>query len=428
MFTSLGPRVTRALLFALALAACGGDDGDDDTPGDDDAATGADAAPTPDGGAAADAEPPPACPREPAAADRVRKVVVSHPYDGRGAPATVYEVLDLDPAGAITRPGVTFDMGRAYLGEIVFTPDGEVGMLAQDDGTIGVFRFDDAGLPEVVDAAYDADGADGFYAHRIVVDPDGQGAYVLSSQWRENGGGIYRVAIGCDGTLAFEGLSVPSQLPYTLSLAGTDGLGLVAAADLLDSPAGDDVHMVRWNGDQAELVTSADAFPDDDYIVGSAALTADGQYLLVGDNNQFYVDPEMQNRIAVVAVGGGELTPVQVLSPLLDPYAIVTSPFGGAAIAVSGFGDAIFELRYDPGDAASPFEIAGELSYEGAPPALPAAAVLIDRGALRGRVLVAENVGVRQIAFGEDGTVTDLGATSFGDGLVEVVGALGVQP
>jgi hypothetical protein len=43
-------------------------------------------------------------------------------------------------------------------------------------------------------------------------------------------------------------------------------------------------------------------------------------------------------------------------------------------------------------------------------------------------VLIAENVGVRQIKFAAGATVTDLGMFGFGSGLDNISGAIGVQP
>jgi len=42
-------------------------------------------------------------------------------------------------------------------------------------------------------------------------------------------------------------------------------------------------------------------------------------------------------------------------------------------------------------------------------------------------VLVSENVGVHRVQFSAGG-VQDLGATTYGDGLENIVGAIGVQP
>src|SRR6185295_3490683 len=115
------------------------------------------------------------------------------------------------------------------------------------------------------------------------------------------------------------------------------------------------------------------------------------------------------------------------LMPIDDPIAIVASPFDDAALVASGFGNAFFALDYDP-DAAEPFAVRGELAYQGAPPQLPGGAVRVDRGALAGRVLVAENLGVRQVSFEGGGVITDLGLTSLGSGSESIVGAIGVQP
>ena len=68
------------------------------------------------------------CPRLPKPANRPRKLVISHPYAANANPANTYEVVDLTTDGAITFPDVSFDMGRTTFGEIVFTPDGEVGL------------------------------------------------------------------------------------------------------------------------------------------------------------------------------------------------------------------------------------------------------------------------------------------------------------
>src|SRR5690606_34284173 len=216
----------------------------------------------------------------------------------------------------------------------------------------------------------------------------------------------------------------PGKLPYALSFAG-DGRALVAATDLLDgSTPGADVHLVDLAG--SAVLAGADAFPDDEQIVASAALTAGGRHLLVGDNNQYYSTEGMTNRVAVVRIDGDALSPVQTLAPIEDPVAIVASPDDDAALVVSGFGDAILELAYQP-DAAEPLALLGEVDYAGPAPQLPASAALIDRGALRGRVLVAELLGVRQLAFGPGG-VTDLGLTELGSDTGDIVGVIGVAP
>ena len=247
----------RVLLSGLFLVACGGGGGGGDD--DDDMV---DAAGDPVDGAAPDAG---GCGRTARPADGPRKVVVSAPYGDGGAAATSYRVLDLTAAGELSDSGASFQMGRAFDGEIAFTPDGAVGIVAQDDGTLGVFRFDDSGAAEVVHAAFAGD----FYAARVVMDPGGDVAYVIDTQWRENGGGIYRVAIGCDGTLTELGLWFASKLPANLLL--TSGARAVVPAVDWDGQIGEglDVHLLGWD-EEPDWYAGADAFGDDEAIVAGS--------------------------------------------------------------------------------------------------------------------------------------------------------------
>lgn len=387
-----------AALIALSAAGCGGGDDPSNTPD----------------AAAPDA--PAGCARAPAAADRARSVVVSHPYDAAGAKAGVYEVLALSETGMLSRPGRTFEMGRASSGSIAFTPDGEVGLVALEDGKLGVFRLDAAGVPSVVHAAFEGS----FYASRVVVEPRGDRALVLDGNWRENGGGIYRVTIGCDGTLTEIGLVAPAKLPA--AIAFTADRAIVAATDIMDSAtAGHDVHLLRWADDAPAAIAGSDAFGDDLQIVGGAALTADGATFLVGDTSQFSGVP---NRVAAVTVTATGLAQGDVV-PVEDPAAIATSPFGDVAIVASAFGDAIFILDTAP---AGGWRVRGEVAYSGGAPQIPADLAAIDRGALRGHVFVAENVSVRHLAFRDTGAVDDLGSLAFGAGLENIAGAIGVTP
>jgi hypothetical protein len=360
------------------------------------------------------------CPRLPGPDDRPRMVVVSRPYDASGTESPRYEVLVLSEGGEISSTGNTFELVRAYMGLIAFTPDGEVGVVAGDDGTLGAFKLDASGSPEVMNVGLDP----GDMASSVVMDPSGERVYVLSSQWEMHGGGIYSVAVECDGSLTPEGQVAPSQLPYTLTfLPGSPLRAVTAAETILTSTAGHDAHLLLW-GSPPSYVGGADAFSDDEQIVSTAGVTPDGRYVLIGDNGMFS-DP---NRVSVVEVLEDGLRYVQTLAPLEDPMAIMVSPFENAALAVSGFGNAIFAIGYDPDNASAPFTLGLELDYEGSRPALPAGAVMVDRGSLRGRVLVAENVSVRQVQFNPDGTITDLGATSIGSGMESMVGVIGMQP
>ena len=395
----------RTLVLALLLAACGDDSAIPVTPD----APSPDAAPMADAGADAGAQ---SCNRQPQAADRVRRVVVSHPYDAAGNTTSDWEVLALSADGTLAASGTVFQMGRATDGVIAMTPDGEIGLAAQEDGSLGVFRLDPDGTPHVVAAKMTGS----FYAMRVIMDGSGDFAWVLDTQWRNNGGGIYRVRIGCDGTPSDEGLWQMSKLPADLERHGDRWI--VQATDFLASAAGDDVFLVDPAG--PSIAASAQSFGDDQAIVSAATLSSDGQYLLIADNNEFSGIP---NRIAVVGVGGNSLTHLQVVTPVQDPVALIPSPFDDAILVASGYGNAMFVLPPQTSTTA-PYGAPRELTYQGGRPQLPGAAVQITRGGLRGRVLVAEVAGVRQVQLAAGAQATDLGATA----MATAPGALGVTP
>jgi hypothetical protein len=407
------------LALLLLLTACSDDDARPDAaPAPLDAAL-------PDAPVAvADAALPDAgslCPRLPAPADRARKVVVSHPYDSGGAQAGVYEVLDLAADGTLTRPGVTFSMGRSTYGEIVFTPDGEVGLVATEDGAVAVFRFDAGGAPIVVHEGF-AD--DSFYAARVVMDPSGERAYVVDSQWAEYGGGVHSVAIGCDGSLTLEGQRVSAKLAYAFALLG-DGRAAMVGLELPGAAAGDDVNLLSWGEEPARLA-SVDAWGDDAAIVADGQLTADGAYFLLADNSAF---SGSGGRLAAVEITEGGLRAAQVLDiadSAADPAVLVPSPFADAALVLGCMDDAILAVSYDPASAAAPLTLTGKLALGGVQ--LPCAAAMVVRGGLTGRVLIAENTAVRQLAFAAGGAIEQVGLLSLGSGYPSITGAIGLQP
>jgi hypothetical protein len=351
--------------------------------------------------------------REPGAADRVRHVVISHPYTADSMKSNAWEVLDLSATGELSRPNKAFEMGRAYIGEVAFTRDGAIGIAPQEYGTLGIFKLDAAGTPTVLHAAFKGS----FYAARVVVAPDDR-IFVLDNQWRENGGGIYELSIDCDDTVKDLGLVAAAKLPAALEITAS-GEWIVAARDIASSPAGADVHVASPNA--ASIVASGDAFADDMQIVGGATLTNDGSAFLVGDTSQYGDSP---NRVAVVPVSGTSLGTPYMIPNVEDPLALYAHPFADKVLVVSGFGDAMFQLTKTAGMWTS----SGELTYVGGKPQLPGGAVMIERGALRGLVLVAENEGVRRVEMFASGTIVDRGNYSLGTGLPNATGAIGVTP
>ncbi|MCD6497827.1 MAG: hypothetical protein J7M25_05910 [Deltaproteobacteria bacterium] len=362
------------------------------------------------------------CHSDPGPGNKERFIVVSHPFTANGQDSSEYETATLAKDGTVAFTGNQFQMGKSSDARIVFTPDGKVGIVPQIDGTLGAFTIDESGQVQVTHAAFSGS----FYASSLVMDPTGDRVYLLDSQWRNNGGGIYSVRINCDGTLADEGLVAPAKLAYAMVLLkDQSGRAIVYATDILSSEAGKDAHMLQWQGATPTLLTSAPLFGTDEAIVSSAAVTDDGTYFLVGDNCGFCTS---DNRVGIMAIGSNSLTLVDVLTSIEDPMDIQVSPYNNAAIVVSGFGNAVFGLAYDPTNQAHPFTNQGEITYNGQSPQLPARSVMLTRGPLRGTLYLAENMGIRVLRFESNGGVTDVNMISSGSGTDRVVGSIGVQP
>lgn len=364
------------------------------------------------------------CPRIPGPDDFVRKVVVALPYEAAGAKSNRFATLDLGTDGSLVPTGTIFEMGRAFWGDIEFTPDGRIGLVEEEHGKLGVFRIEDDGSITVVDPGFSGS----FYASDVVMDPNvGDRAWVLNGQWRENGGGLYAVRIDCDATPIDEGLAVPAKLPRGLSFAQKDpGLALVGAVDILDSQAGHSAHLLSLSGEPSYR-GGTDPFGDDFASISAVKATRDGRFVLLGDNQE-YGNPEIPNRVAVARIIESSLAPEQILTPIQDPIAILESPWGNAMLVVSGYGNDAFVLSYEP-DGDPPFANTGSVPWgETGKPQLPGGAVLIERGTLKGFVLMSEVRGIRTLRFEADGTVIDLGLTVLGEGIENMPGAIGVQP
>jgi hypothetical protein len=362
------------------------------------------------------------CPRVAGPDDGPRHVIISHPYDNSMNASPLFEVLNVAGNGELSRAGKTFALGTTNQGHIAFTPDGKVGLVAEDDGMLGVFTLD-GDTPTVTHAAFDG----GFYATSVVIAPDGAHAYVLSDQFSNVGGGVYSVTIHCDGTVTSDGLLFESKLPAAFEyFPGDPSRALIAATDVLGSTTTSNIHQLSLSPAPA-LVTSADAFAGTTPIVSSLAITHDGAFALIADNS-IASDP---NRVGVVAIGAGSLTPLPILEPLDDPYDMVASPFDNHVLVASGYSNALISIGYDASKPAAPFTIDGPIQTAGGKPQLPGNMVMIRRGKLEGEVYVIEVGGIRRVAFpAAGGAAADQGlfVLGTGDDLDQIPGAIGVQP
>ncbi len=354
-----------------------------------------------------------------------RHLVVSRPYSEAGTAATLWEVFPLEADGTAGPSGGLFDMGpagRAFSGRVTFRPDGALGITVHDRGEVGLIAIGEDGKVDVVMEATDV----GPWVDAVAL--DGEDLYLVDGNWANNGGGVYRARLGCDGTLGEPALLYPTKLARGLVVVRT-GAGLahlVAAREAVDTTPGH-LHRVVGSGGLYTRAAGVSVFPDDEAIVSDFAITANGRHALLGDNSAFSA---VDNRVGVAVIGppplSGDLVPLAPLSPVDDPVSLVPSPYDDAVLAVLGYPNAVTVLRYSP-DAATPFVDAGEPAYVTQAPQLPADAVLAG-GGLGPIVYVVENTAVRRFRFNGNGTVTDLGRIIEDNGYTSIPGAIGVQP
>jgi hypothetical protein len=354
-----------------------------------------------------------------AAADRLRKIVVSHPFapDG-GDRDNLFEVLNLSANGTVAITGQQFRMGVAASASaiITFTPDGTIGLVPQDDGTLGVFHFFDAGTPEVITPAFNADG--GFYATAVLMAPDGRTAWVLDSNTRNNGGGIYHVAIGCDGTPAFLGQSLPGDNPWAAAWLNTAPLqALVYARSLGDSPDAGNLHVIDFSTDPPTRVASIIAFPDQDAVPSSVAVRLDDHWVALPDTS-FVAG----NRVELMPKLSNIPTPRPPLDAM-NPFGVSFSPFDDEALLITSNGTDHYKMLFLDGGVGS------DIAYAHGAPQLPGPPVMITRGMLLGRLFIAELDSVRQLGWNPDGGIDDVSKTTIPmNNGGEIIGTLGVAP
>ncbi len=361
-----------------------------------------------------------ACQFTPAPIDGTRHVVASHPFPGDGGSRdNRWEVFSLSPTGTLTATGQFFRMGRSTDGAspIVFTPDGRIGLVAQEDGTIGVFRFDEQNVTVVHDRF-----TGNFSAGKLILQPSGNRLWVLDFNTLNNGGGVYTVDIACDGTLFNEQYVLPGNNASAAVLLPNAQQLLVAARSLPSTPMMQDLHVLDVTQSPAVVRSSTTGFPDRDAIAPMLAASRDERLIAMPDNG-FLVG----SRVAFFERTGTTLTAKQVIATN-NPMGVAFSPFADVGLVVNSDGtDHFRKLTWDA--TASTFTTSAPLPYAFGRPQLPGAPVMITRGQLEGRLLIAELDAVRQLQFERDAGVTDVSKTAAGGtGNLQILGTLGVSP
>lgn len=366
--------------------------------------------------------------------DGDRAVIISRPYDANGGQQDSYELLMLSTQGILTETGERFDMGRSSSGVIQFTPDGKIGVVRQEDGSLGIFSVD-AGTRtvSVIDPAFKGlqakiDPSQERYFSTVSMAPDGSGIFVTNASWRNVGGSVWFIPLDC--STGFPGQEVQiaeSKLARHLDTLPNDNATLVVAShDILTTMTKNDAHLVDISTPTTpSLIGSGRVFMDDDAIIMAMGISHDSKYVLLADSN--ISSSANNNRVGVFEVGAQTLTAVQTVGNVFDPASIQVSPYNNAAIVTSFEGNQIIKLDYDPTQTTAPFIKNGTVSTTTST-LLPSDTVMLNRGTLRGAVLVVENTGIRTLQFTSSGQVTEVANYAFGEGIDAIVGAIGVQP
>ncbi len=367
--------------------------------------------PTPHPTVDADTEPDtetPVCWAEPSHPEGTRYAIISHPFAGPGENANAFEVLSLSASGDLTSIGTHFEMGRNTDGSIVFSPDGHVGVAVQNDGSLGLFTLAEDGTVTVVATHL---GLGTFYARDVAIDPVDGTLWVVDGNWPNNGGGVYRVPMDCHTLqLGPPRRVMQSKLGVAL-LLNASGPDILVASALADSTSGDDIHLL-----ELDPVKHLGSGPNLDEKAIRSGVARSGKWLLVTDNSAFSGIP---HRVAISELYDDHILPHAIFN-VEDPFDITVSPFGNAALVTSGIRNSVVRLAFDGHEWSKEERVSR--------PRLPGGLVTVNRPPLMGRVLVAENLGVRQLQFEPDGSVSEIGYLGFGESEVHVVGGIGVQP
>lgn len=330
--------------------------------------------------------------------DADRTVLANLSFQGTGEN---WAVLTLSADGTLTDTGETVSGGRTYLNPGVFTPDGSLGVVALDDGTLTIFAVDDSGAVTVVDAGWTT----GFYAVSVGMDASGERIYVVDQNWEENGGGLYVFDLDCETGLP----SAPTDLPLD-SLGRLVEAKLPAAAlpipgrfDRLAMVGGVDGHDVTLiDTTTGTVLDELDVFGDDGWL-SVGAINPAGDLLLLTDTS---VWSEEENSVAAVTIDGDTLS-LAGRSGLFDGVGIAMGPDNTTAVVSSGYADSIIRLAL-----STSVDVAGTLSTSGGSPQLPGGMVTVQRGTLAGHTLVSEIYGLRNVMMGIDGEALDLGVVN----------------
>lgn len=332
-------------------------------------------------------------------------IVVSFPDTANGDPANVFKAF---PYPLENQTTAVFTLGDSSLSTEIVFPTKEIGVAVLKDGSLGIFLLHGDGSVKVLKESFVVAGC---YASRVVTKGDGD-VFVLDSDVK---GGVYLLQFK-DNEPVDKGMVTPAESPADLIFTKSGQALLVGF--------GGEVLLYDWTTLPPKFIESTSAFNDNLAIVSDACLTPDSQLLIVLDDNQF---SGVATRVAAVSVDLDHNTvqSLQVVTPVVDPGAVICSPFSNAALVASVEGNALLLFAVNSTNTKQPLIPRGAVTPNGAKPQLPDLIQFVEEE--KGIALVAELSGLRKYQFHKDGSVTDQGLFDFGSGVDSIVGSMGIR-
>ena len=316
-------------------------------------------------------------------------LIYATPYDDDGNQANFWHIQQN------SGERVDFVMGRAISGQVQISQDGSWGAVAQEDGTLGIFRFQN-GEVSVLESGFTVDvGGESIYASNLWLDSQKGELWITDPNWPDNGGGLFRATLDCvSGDITSVEKVFSSKNGYAVHPFGDNLIYL--AREMNDQP-----YQLSVLDDTGSILAQGNAFDDDESIF--SALASDGRNILVADNNEFSSIP---TRVSHVVWDGEILASIHTVE-IEDPVGIAI--VDDWAFIASGYGNAVWQYQLSTKNLSSVMDI-------------PLPSSIMRHG---NAVYVAGNVQIYKMESSSDGaslTEEVLGLSGVGG----IIGAFGV--
>lgn len=221
-----------------------------------------------------------------------------------------------------------FEMGRATMGKVHLSSDATWGIVAQENGSAGIFSIADQ-MVSVIDPEWipTYDNAT-LYISKLWLDPAQDKIWFVDGNLYDKGG-LYKVDLDC----------TTKQLGDVQKIFASKNGGPISFIDHhnLDMLfVGKDINGQQLIGftEDANVLLSGTVFPDDQAIF--SAMTTNGTDILISDNNEFSGVGDRVAHLTLTDDGFVEENLFSVENPMAMAFA------EHLALIASGFGNAIY--------------------------------------------------------------------------------------